>query len=253
MSICERRFDRIRSEDGGTAVGERTEQELAMGAGADFLPARSLLFVPADDAQGLKSAFRSGADAVVADLEDSVPADRKADGRRILEELLPRVPFSPKLVRINALESDQAAADLDLVERIRVDALVVPKATTVVVEALAPHALPLLAVVESAQGLREAYEIASCRCVVALVLGAFDLSVDLGLETREDASEILYARSKLVVDSVAAGIGRPFDRVYPGTDLQGLEADARLARSLGLVGKACLDSEHARLLNSVFS
>src|SRR5215475_3177062 len=42
---------------------------------------RSLLFVPADDAKKLDKAMASGADAVIVDLEDSIPAQGKADAR----------------------------------------------------------------------------------------------------------------------------------------------------------------------------
>ena len=42
---------------------------------------RSQLFVPADDEDRLAAAFASGADAVVADLEDFVAPDRKDAAR----------------------------------------------------------------------------------------------------------------------------------------------------------------------------
>ncbi|HZC31288.1 MAG TPA: aldolase/citrate lyase family protein, partial [Gaiellaceae bacterium] len=65
--------------------------------------------------------------------------------------------------------------------------------------------------------------------------------------------ELLYARSKLVADSAAAGIRAPFDRVYPGfDDPEGLEADAAFARSLGFGGKNCTHPDQPRVVNAVF-
>ena len=88
----------------------------------------------------------------------------------------------------------------------------------------------------------------------ALGLGAGDLSLALGLESRADALELLFARSKLVMDSSAAGIRAPFDRVFPQlTDAAGLREDARFARSLGFGGKSCTHASQPGVVNEVFA
>jgi citrate lyase beta subunit len=214
---------------------------------------RSLLFVPAHDEQRLAAAFASGADAVVADLEDATPVTHKAPARELVARALPAMEGAARLVRINVPGSDLAAADLEAVTGLALDALVVPQATPERVASLGPDGPPVIAVVESAVGLRLAYELASQPRVHALVLGANDLGADLGLEPRADALELLFARSKVVADSRAAGIRAPFDRVFSrGEDLEGLEADARFARSLGFGGKGCLDPAQPGVLNRVF-
>src|SRR5258708_39439216 len=48
-----------------------------------MLPARSLLFVPAHRASCIDKEVSYGADALVLDLEDSVPADQKQEARKI--------------------------------------------------------------------------------------------------------------------------------------------------------------------------
>ena len=84
--------------------------------------------------------------------------------------------------------------------------------------------LPVVAIVETAAGLREAFEIASHARVQVLILGAVDLGLALGLEQREDGQELLFARSTVVVDSAAAGIRAPVDRVWVDVrDADGLE------------------------------
>ena len=73
------------------------------------------------------------------------------------------------------------------------------------------------------------------------MLGAVDLGLELGLEPRPDGLELLFARSTLVVDSAAAGLRAPFDVVHVDVrDLDGLERDCALGRSLGFRGKACI-------------
>jgi citrate lyase subunit beta/citryl-CoA lyase len=217
------------------------------------LPFRSLLFVPAHEARRLEAAFASGADAVVADLEDAVPDGRKQDARDVVAQLLPGLDGAARLVRVNAADSEELAADLALAATLPLDALVVPKADAAAVAALRVR-VPVLATIETAAGLREAYEVARIPGVAALVLGANDLAADLRLEQRADAVELLYARSKLVVDSAAAGIRAPFDRAFPRVDdPEGLEADAVFARSLGFGGKACTGERQPVVVNAVFA
>ena len=137
---------------------------------------------------------------------------------------------------------------------LELDAIVLPKASPSAVEALGPEGPPVLAIVETAQGLRLAYEIACAPRVASLILGAVDLGAELRLEPRPDGQEILYARSKLVVDSAAAGRPGPFDVVYLGTrDEEGLEREALLARSLGIRGKACIHPAQLPIVNRVFA
>jgi len=214
---------------------------------------RSLLFVPADAPERLVAAFASEADAVVADLEDAVPAERKDAARGVVAEALPGLGGAARLVRVNAVETGLTDADLEAVAALELDAIVLPKATPGAVAALGPDGPPLIAIVESAIGLRLAYEIAVAERVVALVLGAADLGADLRLEPRGDALELLYARSKVVADSAAAGIRPPFDRVFAGRDdPEGLEADCRFARSIGFGGKGCTHLGQPAVVNRVF-
>jgi len=129
-----------------------------------------------------------------------------------------------------------------------------PKATPEAVAALGPVGPPVIAIVETAEGLRLAHETASSTRVAALLLGAADLGAELGWEPRPDGLELLYARSKVVADSAAAGIRGPFDVVHLDIrDDAGLEAAARFARSLGFRGKACIHPAQVDLVNRVFA
>ena len=163
---------------------------------------RSLLFAPGHDASRLHAAFASEADAVVADLEDSVPAADKSRARDLVADVLAGpTGTAARLIRINSPDSGPDERDVE-----------------------------------------------------ALALGANDLAADLGLEATPGAQELLYARSKLVIDSIAAGLRGPFDRVYPLLDdPSGLEADAAFARALGFRGKSALHPGHVGLINGVFS
>jgi citrate lyase beta subunit len=128
-----------------------------------------------------------------------------------------------------------------------------PKATPDSVAALGPEGPPVIAIVETAQGLRLAYETGAQARVELLMLGAADLGVELRLEPRPDGLEVLYARSKVVADSAAAGLRPPIDIVHLDIrDLEGLEAGARFARSLGFGGKGCVHPDQIPIVNRVF-
>src|ERR671919_2273 len=64
--------------------------------------ARSLLFAPGNDGHKLEKALSAGADVVVADLEDAVPAGEKDAARRLVaEQLAERRTESLVAVRLN--------------------------------------------------------------------------------------------------------------------------------------------------------
>ena len=216
---------------------------------------RSLLFAPGSDERKLRRALQTGADAVIADLEDAVAPARKDEARALVARVFgDEGSAAATMVRVNGTDSPHFERDLELVQKLPLQAIVLPKATPESVDALRPDGPPVIAIVETAQGLRLAYETASHPRVEALVLGAVDLGLELGLESRPDGQEVLFARSKLVMDSAAAGIRGPFDIVHVDVrDEEGLEAESRLARSLGFRGKVCIHPAQVDIVNAVFA
>ena len=216
---------------------------------------RSLLFAPGSDERKLRRALQTGADAVIADLEDAVAPARKDEARALVALVFgDEGSAAAAMVRVNGTDSPHFERDLELVQKLPLQAIVLPKATPESVDALGPDGPPVIAIVETAQGLRLAYETASHPRVEALILGAVDLGLELGLESRPDGQEVLFARSKLVMDSAAAGIRGPFDIVHVDVrDEEGLEAESRLARSLGFRGKVCIHPAQVDIVNAVFA
>lgn len=221
----------------------------------DLQTARSLLFAPGDDERKLVRALSSGADAVIADLEDAVADVAKADARSLSLQLLNQAPpgGSLRLVRVNGHGTTWHDDDLEAVIAAGLDGLVLPKATPEAARAVAVAGLPVVAIVETAAGLRTAYETATCPGVVALMLGAVDLALELRTIPRADAQELLFARSSLVVDSAAAGLRPPIDRVWVDVrDASGLAEDCALARTLGFRGKACIHPGQVAVVADAF-
>ena len=83
--------------------------------------ARSFLFVPGNRPERFEKAARSGADAVILDLEDSVPSTDKSEARSALmaqwqQTLDVGVPL---ILRINAADTPERSRDLDTISTLR--------------------------------------------------------------------------------------------------------------------------------------
>jgi citrate lyase beta subunit len=215
---------------------------------------RSILFVPGSDERKLARALDSEADAVVADLEDAVAPAQKERARAVVVEQLRARRRDGLMVRINGTHTPYFEEDLRAIAGLDLAAVVLPKATPDAVARCGSGEPPLLAIVETAQGLRQAYELAASPRVAALLLGAADLGAELGLSPLVDSQELLFARSKLVVDAAAAGIRPPFDMVHLDVrDADALAAEAATARALGFGGKACIHPDQVEVVNRVFA
>jgi citrate lyase beta subunit len=211
--------------------------------------------VPGSDERKLRRALASAADGVIVDLEDAVLPEAKGTARALTVRVVQESETTAaRIVRINGTETEWWENDLEALGSLSLDAIMLPKASPEAVEALGSAGPPLIPLIETAQGLRLAFEVASEPRVAALALGGADLAVELRLSPRADGQELLYARSKVVADSAAAGIRPPFDVVhFDLRDQAGLEAEAAYARSLGFGGKLCVHPDQLDVVNRVFA
>jgi citrate lyase subunit beta/citryl-CoA lyase len=203
--------------------------------------ARSFLVFPGDDDHKRSNALASGADAVVLDLEDGVAEAAKNRARSRIGAFATEPGAALRLVRVNDPASPVGATDLAAVEQLSVAAVVVPKASLASVDAAAETGKPIVALIEDAAGVRDAYALAEHPAVVALAIGSADLSAALGLVADGSGAELAFVRSQLVVASAAAGVRPPVDGpCLDFRDAAVLERETRLARALGLRGKLCI-------------
>jgi citrate lyase beta subunit len=217
----------------------------------DFRLVRSLLFAPGDDEHKLVKALASNADAVIADLEDGVGATRKQEARECVARIFAGTERGGALRMVRVNPGD--ALDLAAVRDLELDAIVLPKAAPETVAFLGPDGPAVLALVETAGGLRAAFDIASSPRVGVLMLGSLDLAAELGLPREADSPTLVHAAAQLVIDSAAAGIAAPFDGVFPDTrDDAGLAAQIARARSMGFGGKACIHPRQVDAVNQGF-
>jgi citrate lyase subunit beta/citryl-CoA lyase len=213
--------------------------------------ARSYLFVPGHKTVLVEKALRAGADAVIIDLEDAVPASQKSVARSLAAEVCTR---ARAWVRINAVASAEFAADVDAVAGaaagIRIPKVESPEQVAEV--ATRCPETPLICAIETAHGLMAASEIAAVPQCTYLAMGGLDLRQDLGVAAGNEP--LLYARSHLVTAARAAGIAPPIDSVFPGLDdPEALRAEAQHAKSLGFYGKSAISPRQLAIIHDVFS
>ena len=239
---------------------------------------RSLLFVPADGGSKLDKAFGCGADAVVVDLEDSIAPDRKAEARASAAAFLGKASLEasrPRLfVRINALATGLADADLDAVVPARPDAIMLPKAEggAAVVHAEAKlaarearsgledgHVKIVAQAIETAAGLFQVgtFGRASAR-LIGLTWGPEDLSAEIGAESNRDRDGRItepyrLARSLCLFGAAAAGVAA-IETVYVDfRNLAGLRSDTEEARRDGFSARLAIHPAQAPVINEVFT
>ncbi|MCW2494450.1 CoA ester lyase [Jatrophihabitans sp.] len=217
--------------------------------------ATSWLFVPGNRPERFAKAVGSGAGEVIIDLEDAVPPDAKRSARDSAVHWV--TASDPTWVRINAVGTawhrDDVAA-LGSCSGLR--GVLLPKAERaqdlVALRAALPVGVEVIALVESARGIRDVNEVATCGAVLALAFGSLDFALDIGAEPVDDA--LHYARSAVVVASRAAGLASPIDGVTTAIhDRDALARDATLARRLGFGGKLCIHPAQVPIVNDRFA
>jgi len=237
-------------------------------------PLRSLLFVPGNKPTWMEKALGYGADALIFDLEDAVPGPDKAPARVHVRQALAGLHDRGPLltVRINALDTGLASADLAAVVCPGLAAIMAPKVETphdvTVLETLLTHyerragmpmgQVEIFPTLETAKGIYHAYHIATSSSRVPTVCGTAgkggDTARSLGYLWSNTGSETLYIRSKVLLAARAAGVTYPLMASwFEIADLQGLRADALLNRQLGYSGQVVIHPAHVPVVNEVFT
>lgn len=220
----------------------------------------------------MEKAPRSGADALIFDLEDSVPRNMRKEARQHVGEALGRAGNPPVFVRVNHPSTGETEADLDALAPGRIEGVILPKAEKVAEVVLLdslllslekrlgvePRTLTLIPLVESCRGLRFCYEMATAAPRVRSLAFSSgeegDFMVDLGGRWTPGGEAFLYPRSKLVCDARAAGIGWPLDGVFMNLrDDEALRRECRLARALGYTGKMAIHPRQIPVIHETFT
>lgn len=223
---------------------------------------RSMLYVPANVPRFVAKAPTAGADAVLLDLEDSVPADRKEEARAALADAVPaaRSGGSDVLVRVNR-PLRLAVPDIEAAVAAGADGILLTKTLgpdhvmlAAEILAVAPRPMRLIPMIESAAALPRMEAIArASRLVAGLLIGAEDLAAECNAASDDDL--IVLAKRQMVLAAYAAGVA-PFGTLGTVADYRDPErVRALVARSKrsGLVGATCIHPALVPILNEGFA
>jgi citrate lyase subunit beta/citryl-CoA lyase len=237
---------------------------------------RTLLFAPGSRPELLSKAQLGDADAMIFDLEDSVPLNAKGEARKNIADALAAGLKKPMFLRISNPRAGDFMADLQVLASasslLNVAGIVLPKADdTDDIQAVAKAlkdveskhnmqegTLSILPLIETCLGLRNGFDIAKASTrVIGMALASAeqgDFMVDLGGRWTPRSLALAYPRSKMVVDARAAGVQWLVDGVFMNLkDTDMLREECLIARELGFVGKMAIHPTQVDVMHTVFS
>jgi citrate lyase subunit beta/citryl-CoA lyase len=245
----------------------------------DARPLRTVLFCAGDQPDDIQRGLASGTDSIVIDLEEPrtpFPESARAEARRQVRALLdqPGSMGEPLIfARVQHPGTGQTLKDLRAVMGDRLAGVLVPKVEgprdvhgidallgcmEVDLELPDGHTM-VYPILETAQALRLAYEIATASPRVSYMGGAIsrfgDIHQAIGYRWTVEGRETLFLRSKVLIDARAAGIRYPVSGMWGGNrdDEIGLRSWCTELRNLGYYGMMIGDPVHVPVVHEVFS
>lgn len=231
---------------------------------------RSMMFVPAHNQKLLDSSVKRDADALILDIEDSVPANDKQAARENIKEFVKRDDLNNKLIfcRVNDRESGELLRDAYQLTIDGVTGFIYPKATkgediyffgklleTIEYEKGIPvgtfKIIPLIETTGAVMNIQDICK--ACTRVIAVGFGCEDYVTDLKGKHDDAGQSIFFARNMIANGARACGvipIDTPHIKVH---DLDDLERNLKVVKQLGFEGMFVLNPKELPLVNQYFS
>lgn len=234
-------------------------------------PYRSLLFVPGHKRSWIDKALASEADAIIIDLEDSVPEPDKALARTNARDALSTHSGDKGiLIRPNALDTIHFGSDIAETTHGNLTGFLLPKLfarddvvrfDALVTAAEITHGVPkgsveLIPSLETAASISKVDEILAGPRVGGVMAAAAkdaDVSREVGFSWTAEGTETLYLRSKVVLAARAAGLRSIVLGLWQEvSNIDGLRRFATANHGLGYTGQVLIHPTHARVANESY-
>ena len=230
---------------------------------------RSLLYVPVNVEKYVEKAHTRGADCILLDLEDSVPAHEKDNARKLVAKAATRVRRggADVAVRINRPDA-MTARDLEASVGPDVNGIAVTKVDDAAhlrrldelvagLEAkrgLAAGHTRFIAMVETPAAFFHMPEIAlAVERTAAMDIGGEDFALETGMEPTEDA--LLMPKQQMIFAARAAGI-MPLGYIASVAafgDWDAFRRMVRRSRQFGFMGASCIHPGQVTIVNEEYS
>ncbi len=229
---------------------------------------RTRLYLPGNEPKFMLNARIHQPDAIILDLEDSVPPAEKDAALVLVRNALRAVDFGSceRMVRINQLP--RGLDEIDTIVQAGANVILIPKcetpeqviavdehvATAQTVARRSHSDVFLMPIIESCEGMFRAREIASAsKRICALTYGLEDYIADLGGTKTAAGLESLWARSQIVNAARAAGV-QAIDTVFADVDdMKTLELSCITAKEMGFEGKGCIHPRQIAVVHRAFT
>ncbi len=230
---------------------------------------RTMTFVPAYMTKFLDKAIKFNSDALILDLEDSVPEAFKEDARINIKKYLDKKAFSQQIyIRLNSLDSGMLTKDLRYALHENTYGFMFTKAVDekdisyfdkLLTQLEKDNNFPIgkfkiCPLIETGSAVLRAYQIAKASTRVnALAFGGEDYLTDLDGLHKEHGTSLLVPRSLIVIAARSAKI-EAIDTPYLNIgDNKGFKKEVSLARELGFSGTLIIHPNQIDLANTAFS
>ena len=236
-------------------------------------PIRSFLFVPGHKEKWVNNIPNFGADAVIIDLEDSVPIDQKPAAREIAADAIAGLAAAGERVwvRVNPTPHIYDLDDLHAVVQPGLEGIMLSKpngpegiatAGAIVSDIerrknMSVGDIQFAPVLETAISIELAYPIAKDPRVATLCAASArngDVARALGFQWTREGLESLHLKSKAILAVRAAGKDYPLGGLWQDVhDLDGLRESCLFHRQLGFTGEILLHPSNVPVANEVFT
>jgi len=228
------------------------------------------LYTPGTRPELAQKAKKYNIDTVIVDLEDTVPSNLKNETRGIISSLIPSLPYRP-IVRVNnephLLEDDLRAVvtpqtlgiffpKAEKVEELReTDKIISSIEKDLGIET---NSVKLILQIESALGVYRCFELAtSATRIESVSFGSAedgDLQRDLGCDFSLEGKELMYARSKVLLECRAAKLPYVLDGAFSDVgNVEAFRTDSSLSRRLGYDGRTCVHPSQVDPAREIYS
>jgi len=229
----------------------------------------TLLFAPANDKRKVLKALNFYVDVVILDLEDACAESEKEKASSEIYKFS-SLPRRNKLyVRVNGIKTPHFFKDIQNIVTDGVDGIILPMMEDPSEIKIAEWyltnlererdfdigSIDVLPIIETARGLENLREILKVsQRIKRIAFGAGDFTHDLGMEWSKTGDELLYARSKIVMESRIAGIEAPIDTVYIDLkDTEHFKEETLKAKKMGFQGKLLIHPSQISFTKDLFA
>jgi citrate lyase subunit beta/citryl-CoA lyase len=228
-----------------------------------------MIFVPGYMTKFLDKAISFKSDAVILDLEDSVPEVYTHEARINIKKYLDKGVFKQKIfIRVNPIDSGLLSEDLKWTLNEHVDGFMFTKIKDerdiyyldqLLTQLEKDYGFPngkfkMCPLIETGSAVLRAFEIASASSrMIALAFGGEDYLTDLDGLHKEHAASFIVPRSLIVIAARSAKIEAIDTPYLDVSNPEGFKKELLLARELGFSGSLLIHPTQIEATNEAFS